>query len=223
MNYDQLISKLQNRENFAFSRWGDGEFNCVLQTRPGKSNCDGNLYYPELGEALKEIINSTQPYYLGMQPLAKRLFPAVANEWLLNGSNWINADILHNASQEEGLDRLFDAVKGRMVLFIGPAYLHHICNMNDVIIDTGTANCWTNRDKILLDIGTILGGGHSDWIVFISAGMAANYFVDLLYNCYRELHTFIDAGSVFDPYCGVNSRKYHSHIIERINADKTSN
>ena len=216
MNYDQFISKLQNKENFAFSRWGDGEFNCVLQTRPGKANCDGNLYYPDLGNALKEIIVGAPSYYMGMQPLAKRLFPAVANEWLLNGSNWINADILHNASQKEGLYRLFRAYIDRQVLYVGPGYLYRIAKTPSRFYEIESKNCWKHRALILADLSNILDN-KTDIVVLISAGMAANYLVDELHKIYGNQHTFIDAGSVFDPYCGVNSRKYHSQIIERLN------
>lgn len=215
MTYDQLIQKLASGINFSFSRWGDGEFNCIMQNRPGKANCDGNYYYLDLGAALHEIIKSGPDYYMGMQPLAERLYPEKAAEFRGNGSTWINADILHNASMKEGLGRLWEAKKDRHVMFIGPGRLVRLCKVGDQIIDIGTANAWTTRDRIMLTVGRCLGSGSSK-VVFVSAGMYANCIIDLLHREYWGEHTFIDAGSVFDPYCGVNSRKYHQQIINRI-------
>lgn len=215
MTYDQLLYNLSHNVNFSFSRWGDGEFNCIMQNRPGKANCDGNLYYPELGKALEAIVKSGPEYYMGMQPLAERLYPEKATEFRANGSTWINADILHNASIKEGLDRLWGATQNRPVMFIGPGRLVKMCKVGDQIIDIGKANAWDSRDKIMLTIGRCLGQDKSK-VVFVSAGMYANCIIDLLYWEYGDQHTFIDAGSVFDPYCGVNSRKYHTQIIEKL-------
>ena len=221
MTYDQLLHNLRNNINFSFSRWGDGEFNCIMQNRPGKANCDGNFYYPGLGTALHEIIKSGPEYYMGMQPLAERLYPEKAAEFKANGSTWINADILHNASMNAGLCGLFEAVTKRQVLYVGAPHLENISiAYRKWFYNIGERNCWERKDEILrslfLSIDELLFRGFRDGVVvFISAGMAANYFVDELYKKYRTRHTFIDAGSVFDPYCGVNSRKYHTQIIDR--------
>lgn len=218
MTYDQFLDKLQSRQNFSFSRWGDGEFNCMLQARPGKSNCDGNYYYPDLGKALKAIIDSAPRYYLGMQGLAKSLFPGESAKLMLNGSEWIDADILHKASQLEGLTRFWKVLSGRHVVIVGPTHLHKISGPGFMQhVYTADQNCWNDR-KELLGLTMDYLEGMISAVVLISAGMAANYFVDQLYKHYRDYHTFIDAGSVFDPYCGRNSRKYHSQIIERLNA-----
>lgn len=214
MTYDQLLYNLSHNINFSFSRWGDGEFNCIMQNRPGKTNCDGNLYYPEMGKALEAIVKSGPEYHMGMQPLAETLYPEKAAQFRANGSTWINADILHNASMSEGLDRLWEALANREVLFLGPNHLRGIAWPNYAHMYTPDRNCWDERDFLLRIIDVFIKGNEST-VVFICAGMAANYFVDELYKRYGTKHTFIDAGSVFDPYCGVNSRKYHQQIIDR--------
>lgn len=40
--------------------------------------------------------------------------------------------------------------------------------------------------------------------------------IDELYN-WNDKHTYLDMGSVFDPYVGVAKRSYHNKIIEREN------
>lgn len=219
MTYEQIIHNLTAGINFSFSRWGDGEFNCIMQNRPGKANCDGNLYYPEMGKALEEIIKNGPGYFMGMQPLAERLYPEKAAEFKANGSAWINADILHKASMEERLQGLFKAIETRQVLYVGAPHMKVMAHPA-WFLNIGERNCWERKDDILralfLSVNEYaFSGQRNGMVVFLSAGMAANYFVDRLYRKYGTQHTFIDAGSVFDPYCGVNSRKYHQQIIDR--------
>ena len=34
----------------------------------------------------------------------------------------------------------------------------------------------------------------------------------LIWELYKDDFTQIDVGAVYDPYCGVNSRKYHKDV-----------
>lgn len=192
----------------------------MLQTRKGKSNTDGNYYYSDLGRTLRRIIESKPTYHLGVQSLAKELYPELVEEITQHG-RWGDSDILHQASLEGRIGELHAALKGRNVILVGPAHLEHAIK-GASFVETPDVNCWLNKADILLKVKSRLKG-RKDVVVIFCAGMAANYFVDALHEKYGEQHTFIDAGSVFDPYCGRNSRKYHSQIIERLNANKGSN
>ena len=74
--YEDLISKLQNNEPFSFSRFGDGEINCILGASPGQDatqNCDKHKYFKDMGMRLYKILESKPKYIMGMQSLAMRL------------------------------------------------------------------------------------------------------------------------------------------------------
>jgi hypothetical protein len=49
--------------------------------------------------------------------------------------------------------------------------------------------------------------------------MASNVIIAQFAREYGNTITQIDAGSVFDPYCGVQTRRYHHKIIERLTAE----
>ena len=55
MDYNELVLKIKDKDPFALSRWGDGEW-LNIRKAPG-TNCDGNIYYPDLGDYLEKIAN----------------------------------------------------------------------------------------------------------------------------------------------------------------------
>ena len=63
--YDDIVEAIILSKPFAFSRWGDGEW-LNIRKAPG-GNCDGNLYYHDLGDALQQIVEVKQDYILGAQ------------------------------------------------------------------------------------------------------------------------------------------------------------
>jgi len=70
-NYDDIVESILLSKPFAFTRWGDGEWLNIAKAPGG--NCDGNLYYHDLGEALEEIVSTKQEYVIGAQDLAHNL------------------------------------------------------------------------------------------------------------------------------------------------------
>ena len=49
MTFKEHIDKIVNKEMYSFSRWGDGEWLCLLGAKG--MNCDKHQYFPELREA----------------------------------------------------------------------------------------------------------------------------------------------------------------------------
>lgn len=221
MTYDQILDNIRSNQNISLSRWGDGEFICMLQLRRGKCNTDGNYYYKDLGKELFKILEKRPTYFLGIQRLAKELLPSEVDTLTNWPGKWIDADVFHSASLSGRLNELHQALKKRSVILVGPVHLEHAVE-NASFVPTPDRNCWLDRSDILLKVKSRLKK-RSDVVVLFCAGMAANYFVDALHEKYGDTHTFIDIGAVFDPYCGRNSRKYHSQIIDRLNGNKGSN
>lgn len=210
-----IIDNLINDKPFAFSRYGDGEWNAILGVKG--HNCDHHEYYPDMGKRLKEIVMSIPAYMMGMQNRAKRLMGKEINQ-LMNGIDidWINADAFHYASLNGNLHWLFNALKGRKTIMVGPGYLLEIpCSYMtiDDYISIPNKNCWLSHDRILMELRRACEKyKYTNAVFLFCASMMANVLIDELYREFGNIHTFIDAGSVFDPYAGRKTRKYHKTL-----------
>lgn len=219
--YGSLIEKIHEKETFAFSRYGDGEWNAIL----GKvgANCDGHEYFESLGKALRNVLISRPNYYLGLQSLAMRVIGLEITKFVTANnirpiSEWGDADILHKASIKEMLPQFFEALDTTpYVLLVAPEYLKQINKYfkYNAIVEVPTKNCWLHYKRIEYDILAILNEQtkYDNYVVVLfMAGMSSNVLIDALYNLYTDKVTLIDAGSVFDPFVGRNTRSYHKKL-----------
>jgi hypothetical protein len=202
--YELFCNKIKNKEPFAFSRWGDGEWLNVAQTE-GK-NCDGNIYYPDLGEALKQIVLEKQSYYLGKQN-CDNLFTQAGSF----NQDWIPAEVFHRASGKDSLQLLFDALMEIRVVYIGNIDLKPLPFINE-FIEIPPNNVWLIRDSVEEQIVKTMT---EPTVYLFSAGMATNVFIHNLWSKFPE-HSYIDVGSVFDPYVGKRTRRYHEKILQQL-------
>jgi hypothetical protein len=200
--FEKLCNKLEDNVNFKFARYGDGEFNCMF----GKTghNCDGHQYFPEMGARLIKAIQRAD-YMIGIQPLAMGIYPDNVLK-LTQGKKIYNADVLHNASIDGTLSKFLDAVSTRYIILVGPVHLTHFFNAVHIVIPD--KNCWKQYENVRQQIQFHIDGVHNA-VVLLAASMMSEVLLDDFRDDY---HTFIDVGSVFDPYCGVKSRKYHHKL-----------
>lgn len=204
VTYTRIVDDLKSNKAFKFSRFGDGEWNCIF----GKLgvNCDGHKYFPELGTALRKVVLSEPNYTVGLQPLSMSYDRTEQIKEFCGGLkiNWVNADVLHNASIDGELDKFVNALRGRYVILVGPAHLSSFF-VNCVHILTLPLNCWIEYEAIQQQIAFHIEGVNNAVVLF-----AASMMSEVLIHDFADYpHTFIDIGSVLDPYCGVNSRRYH--------------
>lgn len=229
--FDTFIGLLRDRQPFSFSRWGDGEWASLLQMEgEHRANTDGHRYYEDMGEALDQVLISKPKYYLGMQRFAREeRYPNEINEFLdqhkLNTLNWVNADVWHHASIKGYFDQFFDVLvkSDAPVILVGPEYLKDLGKFYNVHITIPEKNCWLERERVIGEVEKYLieannSAGMINVIVLFVASMPANYMIDELYKKYGEDHTFLDMGSVFDPFVGKMTRSYHKKIVERLNS-----
>ncbi|MFA5208497.1 MAG: hypothetical protein WC428_07690 [Candidatus Paceibacterota bacterium] len=217
--FDELVSKLQESDPFSFVRYGDGEWACIFGMQ--SKNCDGNIYFTDLGKALEKIVLSQPHYYMGMQygalvsdyyNLKDKIYPFI---WDLN-INWVNADILHRASEFNKIQPFFKALKARQVILVGANYFDRLKLfpfIDHVIIPPH--NCWLVKDTIYNQLVEKINRLEAGLVVLFMASMTTNVLIDDLYKIFGHNTTFIDIGSVFDPYLGLNKRRYHYKIINR--------
>jgi hypothetical protein len=200
--FTTMIENLKVSKDFKFARYGDGEIYC-MNGRNGK-NCDGHFYFPTLSMALHKAISPEPEYMVGIQPLSVQHFPKDVDNYFGNFHTLYNADALHNASLSGSLKQFTAALEGRYIILVGPAHLAsffaqcvHIVIPND--------NCWTEYTKIKQQIEFHIDGVNNA-VVILAASMMSEVLIS---NFEDAPHTFIDVGSVLDPYCGVKSRRYH--------------
>lgn len=211
--YQDMVDKINSNEMFSFCKIGDGEANCIYRDVKRNMNSDLHTYFPDLGDALLDVIKSAPSYYLGLQNLAyrqrKETFEKLTEDY---GVKWCHADILHKQSEKQGIDDFIEALKKRDVIFVAPKHIRKLGFGR--FIEIPIKNAWEIKDWIINEIEQYL---EPDKVVVFCAGMMTTVLV----NHFNGKCTNIHVGSVFDPYCGVNSRGYHFEL-EGMQANKPS-
>jgi len=203
------VASLQQGRPFSFSRFGDGEWSAILG-RDG-ANCDGHVYFPELGERLRDTIFHPLDYHYAFQPKAMDLDGREIARFIgKHGVQlaWHDADVFHDANLAGGLYPLVEQLRKMDVVVVGASHLKHL--KEDVFsyvdyVEIPPENCFLKVDEIkeqILDVAQ----GRSGLVFSLSASMAANVLIHDLYPLIGRDHWMIDFGSLWDIYAGVKSR-----------------
>lgn len=206
MEYQDYLEYIKNKKPFAFSRFGDGEWqNIKGNLTKSHQNCDGNIYYKDLGKRLEEIVSTKRDYYLGMQSMSERNWPWLLEEYK---QEWVQSDVFHKASMKGRLSGFVEILKESHVVYIGNESLKSLPFVNE-FVQLPLQNCWLSYNSFLEEIKSKCS---SEYKVFLfSAGMTSNVFIDDMWN-YDPSNAYVDVGSVFDPYVGRNTRSYHKTL-----------
>lgn len=206
-NYDYVLDCIKSGKNISFSRFGDGEWYCIMG-REGK-NCDGHRYFPDMGQALRDVLQSKPNYFLGIQPFALRVNRGRRRfESLYSINKWVDNEIFVNASKGGRIPEFVEALKGRYVIQVGNEYLKKLNIAND-FIEVPVLNCWLSKDEILPEI---LKHIKKDAVILYSSGMPTKHFIHEVNKLWGNDITQLDCGSVFDYYAGRNSRTYMKRL-----------
>lgn len=204
MKLEDINKKINKKTPFAFSRWGDGEW-LNIRKSPGM-NCDGNIYYHDLGDELRKIVEVRQDYYLGAQDYKK--FKLLSDVEKFPNQDWVDADVFHKASMENRLGSFIETLQEANILYVGND-THRNLNFIDKFIEIPYSNVWKYKEKLLELLKSSIDENHK--IYLFSAGMATNVFIHEMWSINKE-NTYIDVGSVFDPYVGRKTRSYHHNL-----------
>ena len=197
-----ITNRIINHEPFAFSRWGDGEWHNV-DKRKGQ-NCDGNIYYEDLGDALLEVVSTRRDYDLGVQTL----HPWSVQQAKKFDQNWGDSDVMHKASEKNQLQPLFDCLNNSYVIYIGNRSFSKL-SFVDRLIEIPYNNVWLQKDILMDSIYSTFD--YKFKVYCFAAGMASNVFIHEAWNR-NNTNVYLDVGSVFDPYVGRKTRGYHKTI-----------
>lgn len=204
-----FTARLVTGTPFSFSRYGDGEFQAILGHQ-GRTK-DGQLYTPELREALAKTLLEPRAYKYAVGPMAMRMHGPDILAWLAKENihiKWYDTETLLEASIAGELKPFIDALRQRRVRYFAPRHLAQIANLlpNAYLYPCNSKNAFGGYDDLLLTAAQEVKSGD---VVLLSCGPAAKVLLHDLYNCDSSL-TILDIGSLLDPYVGRISRSYMS-------------
>ncbi len=207
--YALMLHSIEEGHNFKFARYGDGEAICMLQVPGKEGNCDGHQYFPSLGASLRESFS--EKVMCGIQPLLLTSkyaedFMKIADKHLTGG--YFNADVLHNASIDLKLSHFLESIhkSERPLIVVGPPILKALFMDPIQYIEIPYIDCWISHDKTKKALAKSIT---ENCIVLLCASMES----EVLIKEFEETEcTMIDCGSVFMPFVGIKSRKYHFNL-----------
>lgn len=216
------VDKLRKGEPFAFTRYGNGEWDCILRKAETTHSGSQDLTAPRLRENLvNSIVNAycSDDYLLALQSLGtlKRLGLLDSVEhWLkVNTSSltWYAADVFHNACRDGLLAPLVRQLQNRRLVIVGPAHLRHLTIFDHLnyFIEVPARNCWTERRYIETSLLRTVQPGT---VVSISAGPTTKPMIHWLYPRFRDTAFLIDFGSLWDVFVDKPSRNYQRRMSE---------
>lgn len=203
--FEDMLDNLRQGKNFSYSRFGDGEFACIL----GKTGCntDRHTYFPDLGQRLKQILESSPSYYLGLQNLAVRIYNDNEEfQRLVEMNNWVDNEIIHHQNGKGRMGELFEAMKDRYVILVGNETLRNIPFKYEAFVEIPRLNCWLDYERIREELDDLREPG---CVILYCASMMSNVLTHSLFNL---AITQIDMGSSLDPHVNILSRRYHKDM-----------
>jgi hypothetical protein len=209
VRYHEITGALASRRPFAFSRYGDGEVLCMAGAKG--ENRDGHSYHATLGAALRCTVQDPKPqitYALqGLVRRDKKLKAVLAKHSKVE--TWADADVLHRQSRKNVMGDLFARMEERTTILVGPDRLQKLGFCQIVIPDR---NCWEAYGDVIQQIIKFYRAGD---VLVLCAGMMASVIIQKLVDKLEDA-TFLDAGSLFDPYVGHSTRAYHREVLRNL-------
>jgi len=223
--FDYFLERIRNNQHFRYSRFNDGELTAVIGKSPQGNNCDGHIYFPDMGKQLKDVLLNYKysedyileafDYWYKILPHIKRILDELkeTNDDL----QFLNTDfirIMHEQESNKYME-LLEIIKTKNVVIVGPTYLQGLNKyFNFRYIDVPLKNCYTEIDRIVDDVKKI-SDVESDVFFLFSASMPANIIIDKFDD---NRNTYLDWGSVWDTF--FVSREF-SFIARRSSSNKT--
>lgn len=207
---DEVVDWLRAGRQFSLTRWGDGEF-AALFGDDGQ-NCDGVKYAPDMATELRTIIESRPSYTLGRQPFHANLYTPQRKAQIeaIAGIHWADADMFHTASRNGRLKPFLKALAGRNVTIVSNRRLLNLRTFFEFeLIPTPDTDAWSERHELLQHVKDNVKDGDV-WL--FAAGITSNWLIHHLHGLNA---TFIDIGSLLDPFVGENTRNYHRKVDRR--------
>ncbi len=208
-NISFFIEKIKNGEPFRFLRFGDGEWYVVKGDKKDIAKGEHSVF-PEITEDLRYIVSNLNIFhYNGLQGLSLTLphLSILIPEWY----NWCDSDIFHKASLAGKLYPFIEALKDKYIVIVGNENLKKIKRVIEYkdFITVRDHNCYLDKKMVLEKMKKYPSG-----TIFLFC--ASRLSVPAIYHSDRDDCTMIDLGSLFEPYLGKSTRRYHHLMTKEI-------
>jgi hypothetical protein len=218
--YSQMI---RTRVHFAQANYGDGEFGCLLGKK-GR-NVNGEVYEPELAEALRRTLLEPAGHWCGYNP--GRKLEEEAYRWLMLNDievPWVWKETLSAANVNGQMGPFFLAANTRRIVVVGPEHLARIpyeLFKSFLHIRVPDATAWKETDRIAEEV---FQRAERDDLILFAAGMATNLLIWRLWPNVEGNVTLLDVGAILDPYAGKMTRKgYRLELFQKTNRARNLN
>lgn len=153
---EYYIEKINSKDNFSFTRWGDGEWFCTI----GKNgqNCDGHKYFPEMRESLNNALNNDKGYYKAIwnldhgqiKNILNILLPFIKNNNI--NIDWVNAGIWEDSALSGQLKPLVKSLESRNFVIVSSDKLKKLDIKYTDFISVPSVNCFLDKERIKSDM-----------------------------------------------------------------------
>jgi hypothetical protein len=230
-DFFKLLTKLRNGENFAFTRFSDGEI-CVMQNKQlklasnqvvvgekvygfGYSEDDHKHYDPEVHSFLKDALiraykHKQQNYFVGGICNGCNCASAEFADWMhdLYGEideNLTSTNLLVNSNYPLFVSNFIPILKTKKVVFICSKNADLSKTNLDIVKDFRVGkNCIVNDHHLIKEIKEwITKENITNHVFLFSASSLSEVLIHELYKVNDE-NTYIDVGTTLHPYMGLD-------------------
>jgi hypothetical protein len=215
LDFKKFLDKIKNKENFAITRFGDGELSIIegnslnlLNKGAGEFAYDAtNDKYSKSRELLEESFNyQDESYFVGVACrccVGNEKFKHMVNLSEQNESNLTWANIFVNGNFNKFRSEFIPELKNRKLILV----CHEDSNTDNLPFDVEMvykvkADAWLHNLPLIDVLKNEINNGLVDYVFLITAGPFANILVQQLHK-HNNKNTYLDIGSVLDGYLGL--------------------
>ena len=210
LDFKKFLNKIKNKENFAITRFGDGELSIIegnslnlLNKGAGEFAYDAtNNKYSKSRDLLEESFKyRDKSYFVGVACrccVGDEKFKHMVNLSEQNESNLTWANIFVNGNFNKFRNEFIPELKNRKLILV----CHEASNTDNLPFVAESvykvkADAWLHNLDLIDLLKNEIDNGLVDHVFLISAGPFANILVQQLHK-HNKNNTYLDIGSVLD-------------------------
>jgi len=223
-DFDKFLNKIKTGEHFSLSRWGDGEL-MILEGKHidirskgnGEFRYDPNL--PQYDLAREKLMESyaykDNNYYIGIACpccVGYEKYQYMKEKSGQDEEHLTWANIFVNANYNRTINELIPELKNHSVTIVANknSNFDKLPFTPNQVLTIGTDAWYNDFDLGKNMLENIVMRGIKDEIFLFAAGPLANILTYSLWDLGSKNNTYIDIGSILDPYLQLKlTRGYH--------------
>jgi len=233
--FKELLQKIKNQENFAFSRFSDGEL-FIMQDKTvvlaDNHYITGNIkgpnrytkeehkeFYPDKHQKYREkliecYMHNQDGYYKGICTSSDGHVGRENFEWMIDfhGGDHVNltySNLLINANYSNFVEEMIPALCERKIIYV----VNEMADTSKLPFDIVEkfhigSNCMINNFDTSEAVASYIRDNKiKDHVILCSAASLSNF---IIHDCYKEdnNNTFLDIGSCLNPLLNLEGWRY---------------